>query len=102
MRYKVAERGLLFLFSLGIIMASLSVAVWLIVTGQAAYVDGLFLLLSCLVVALALGLYLKYLVKSAIELSAPVKTAAKATATAPEKLARAVPVAAGQTAAKTQ
>jgi hypothetical protein len=58
----VSERGVLFLFSLGVITACLVAAVWLVATGQAAYIDGLFLLLCCLVIALAFALYLKYLI----------------------------------------
>jgi hypothetical protein len=61
----VPDRGWMFVFSLGVMVACLAVAVWLMATGQAAYVDGLFLLISSLVLALAFGLYLGYLIRGA-------------------------------------
>ena len=89
--WEMLERGLLFLFSLGVIIASLAAAVWLVTTGQAAYVDGLFLLLTCLVAALAFSLYLRYLIRSAIKADAPVKAAAKTVAGGPKKAAAPAP-----------
>lgn len=61
---EMSDRGLLVVFSLCVIVGCLSAAVWLAVTGQAAYIDGLFLMLSCLVLALAFGLYLRYVIRS--------------------------------------
>jgi len=61
---EMSDRGLLVVFSLCVIVGCLSVAVWLAVTGQAAYIDGLFLMLSCLVLALAFGLYVRYVIGS--------------------------------------
>ena len=75
----MSDRGILLLFSLGVILAALGVAVWLISTGQVAYIDGLFLLVSSLVLALVFSLYVRYLIRS-------VNTAPKKiTATAQEK-----------------
>jgi len=62
----MSDRGVLFVFSLIAIVACLAAAVWLVASGQARYVDGLFLLLSSLVIALAFALYLSYVVKSAM------------------------------------
>lgn len=96
---EVSDRGLLFVFSLCVIAASLAVAVWLAATGQAAYVDGLFLLISCLVLALAFGLYVRYLIRSAM-VGAPVTTPAKSAAAAPEKAASPVPAESRELAGK--
>jgi Ca2+/Na+ antiporter len=77
----MSDRGILLLFSLGVIFAALGVAVWLISTGQAAYIDGLFLLLCCIVLVLTFGLYAKYLVRSVMRAAAQptlAKTAVKA------------------------
>lgn len=61
------DRAGLFLISLFMVVVSLGVAVWLAATGQAAYLDGLFLLLCCLVVALAFGVYIGLLIRRALE-----------------------------------
>jgi hypothetical protein len=77
----MSDRGLLFLFSLLVVVVSLGAAGWLLATGQAASVDGLFLLLTCLLLALSFSLYLVFLVRRAIvrpEKAAP--QAAKAAA----------------------
>jgi hypothetical protein len=63
----VSDRAFLFLFSVVVEIASLAAAGWLLVTGQAGYVDGLFLLLTCLLVALAFGLYLAFMIRRAME-----------------------------------
>jgi hypothetical protein len=68
---EVTDRGTLFLFSLGVSLTALGVAGWLIRTGQTAYIDGLFLLLCCLVLVLAFGLYVRYLIRSVIQAAAP-------------------------------
>ncbi|MBZ5594667.1 MAG: hypothetical protein LAP39_20680 [Acidobacteriia bacterium] len=81
----MSDRGVLFLFGLGVILAALGVALWLITTSQAAYVDGLFLVLSCFVLALAFGLYVKYLIRSVM--AADAKAAVPAPAASREKLA---------------
>jgi hypothetical protein len=76
----MSDRGILFLFSLGVILTALGAAAWLIDTGQARYIDGLLLLICCLILAMAFGLYVKYLIKSAMQATtppaAPVKNAA--------------------------
>ena len=57
------EVAALFLFCVIMVVGPLGVSVWLIATGQAAGVGGLFLLASCLVLALAFGWCLRSLVK---------------------------------------
>lgn len=96
----MSDRGALFLFSLGVIVACLAVAVWLAVTGQAAYIDGLFLLLSCLAVAFAFGLYVRYIIKSAMAGTPTAATEKSAAAT--KKPAPPVPAATEQLAGKTR
>ncbi len=73
---EMSDRGLLVVFSLCVIVGCLSMAVWLAVTGQAAYIDGLFLMLSCLVVALAFGLYVRYVI-GGVTADVPVTATAK-------------------------
>jgi hypothetical protein len=81
----VSDRAILFLFSVAVVIASLAAAGWLLATGQAGSVDGLFLLLTCLLIALAFVLYLVFMIRRAMEsLQAPAaKPAAKASATPP-------------------
>jgi membrane protein DedA with SNARE-associated domain len=74
------DRGFLFLFSIVMIAGSLAAAGYLIVSGQAATVDGLFLLLTALLVAVVFALYVKYMIGRAMEQSAPKPQAAKAPA----------------------
>jgi hypothetical protein len=62
----MSDRGFLFLFSVLVVLASLGAAGWLLASGQAGSVDGLFLLLTCLVVAAAFGLYIGFMIKRAI------------------------------------
>ena len=85
----------MFLFSCAVILASLGAAVWLIATGQAATVDGLFLLLTCLTVAAAFGLYVMFLIKRVMESleqpAAKPAPAKAAPAAAPAKTAPLVP-----------
>lgn len=77
----MSDRGFLFLFSCIVIVASLAAAVWLAATGQAMTVDGLFLALTCLTVASAFALYVRFLIKRVMEsLEAPEPKAAKAPA----------------------
>jgi hypothetical protein len=63
----MSDRGFLFLFSIAMILGGLGTAVWLGATGQAATVDGLFMALTALLVALAFALYLRFMVKRAME-----------------------------------
>lgn len=79
----MSDRGFLFLFSIAMVLGGLGTAVWLGVTGQATTVDGLFMTLTALLVALAFGLYLKFMLKRAMEeVAQPAAPPAKA-ATAP-------------------
>jgi len=82
----------LFLFSCVVILASLGAAGWLVATGQAGSVDGLFLLLTCLTVALAFALYARFIIKLAMESTEqPAAKPAKAVASPPPKTAPLVP-----------
>jgi hypothetical protein len=81
----MSDRGFCFSFSCIVILASLCASVWLVVTGQAAYVDGLFLLLTCLLVAAAFGLYVMFMIHRAMEpVEPPSAKPAKATAAQPK------------------
>ena len=72
----MSDRGFLFLFSLLMIFGGIAAAVWLVVSGQAATVDGLFLALTALLFSLGFALYLKFLVRSANnKAAAPPKSA---------------------------
>ncbi len=77
----MSDRAILFLFSVVVEVASLAAAGWLLVSGQAGSVDGLFLLLTCLLIALAFGLYLVFMIRRAME-PEPVAQPAKAPAAA--------------------
>jgi hypothetical protein len=88
----VSDRAILFLFSVLVEIASLAAAVWLLVTGQAGTVDGLFLFLTCLLIALAFGLYLVFMIKRAME-PAPAPAAQPAKTATPAPQAKPAPVA---------
>ena len=80
----MSDRGLLFLFSLVMIVAGLGSAAWLIASRQAGTVDGLFLLLTALLEAAVFGLYVLYTIRRAMEpAAAPATPVAKAAAAAP-------------------
>jgi hypothetical protein len=80
----MSDRGMLFLFSLFVALASLGAAVWLVLSGQAGSVDGLFLLLTCLLTAFAFGLYILFVIRRTTEsLQAPAPQPAK-TAASPQ------------------
>lgn len=88
----MSDRGFCFSFSCIVILVSLCAAGWLVATGQAATVDGLFLLLTSLLVAGAFGLYVMFMIRRAMEpVEAPAPKAAKAAATAQPKAAPLVP-----------
>ena len=79
----MSDRGFLFLFSCAVILASLVAAGWLVATGQATTVDGLFLMLTCLTIALAFGLYVMFMIRRAMEsVEQPAAKPAKAPAAA--------------------
>jgi len=82
----VSDRAILFLFSIVVVIGSLAAAGWLLATGQAGTVDGLFLLLTCLLAAFAFGLYLVFMIRRALEPApAPAAHTAKAGAAAGAK-----------------
>ena len=87
----MSDRAILFLFSIFMVVASLGAAGWLIASGQAGTVDGLFLLLTCLLLALAFALYVAFLIKRAMQAqqapAAPAKAAAKAQSSTATKAA---------------
>jgi len=80
----MTDRAILFLVSLVMLFASLGAAVWLVVTGQAAYVDGIFLVLVALVVALCFALYICHLYHRTKEELLPAPPGKKKTAPASE------------------
>src|SRR5258708_37955232 len=86
----MSDRALNFLFSVFMIVVCLGTCVLLLMNGQAESVDGLFLILMCLAVALAFGLYLMFMIKRAMEPPPPPpKPAAKpATAAKPAPVAQ--------------
>jgi hypothetical protein len=63
----MSDRGFLFLFSLLMILGGLGTAAWLFISGQAGTVDGLFMLLTALLVAAVFGLYVKFMIGRAKE-----------------------------------
>jgi hypothetical protein len=73
----MSDRGALFLFSLFMILASLGAAAWLLITGQAGTVDGLFLFLTALLSAAVFALYVKFMIGKAMEAQKPAAPAAK-------------------------
>ena len=77
-RLGMSDRGFLFLFSILMILGGLATAGWLVVTGQALTVDGLFLVLTVLLTALCFALYLVFMIRRAMEASAPPEQTAKA------------------------
>ncbi|MBM3775635.1 MAG: hypothetical protein FJW37_10810 [Acidobacteria bacterium] len=74
----MSDRAILFLFSVVVIIGSLAAAVWLVASGQAQTVDGLFLLLMVLLLAVAFGLYCVFLIRRAREEAASALPTAKA------------------------
>ena len=87
----MSDRGFLFLFSILMIIGGVGAAVYLAVTGQAQSVDGLFLVLTALLVAVVFGLYVKYMIGRAMEQSQAPKTQA-VKSPAKESPAKAAPV----------
>ncbi len=74
----MSDRGFLFLFSLLMILGGLATAGWLVASGQAATVDGLFLTLTALLVAAVFALYVKFLIRRAMAPPAQPQKAATA------------------------
>ena len=73
----MSDRALNFLFSVFMVVVCLGTCGLLLINGQAESVDGLFLILMCLAIALAFGLYLMFMIKRAMEPPPPPKPAAK-------------------------
>jgi hypothetical protein len=74
----------LFLFSILMILGGLGTAVWLFISGQADTVDGLFMLLTALLVAVVFGLYVKFMIgRAKEEVAKPASAPAKAGTTSP-------------------
>jgi hypothetical protein len=84
----MADR-ILFIISVVVIVVALASTGWLVASGQAFTVDGLFLLLTCGLVALAFALYLWFLIGRALKAlqPPPAKAAPSATAAAAKKAA---------------
>ena len=75
----MSDRGFLFMFSVLMIVAGAAAVAYLVATGQAATVDGLFLALTALLLAAGFAMYLIYMIRRAME---PAKPAAPAPKTA--------------------
>ena len=71
----MSDRGFLFLFSLLMIAAGVASVGYLVATGQAGTVDGLFLTLTALLLTVCFALYVIYVIRRAMEAAKP-KTAA--------------------------
>jgi hypothetical protein len=76
----MSDRGFLFLFSLAMIALGVAATGYLIATGQALTLDGLFLILTALLFAAGFALYLAYMVRRAMEVPKAPAAAAKAAA----------------------
>jgi hypothetical protein len=82
----MSDRGFLFLFSVFMVLAGLGAAAWLLATGQAGSVDGLFLMLTSLAAALVFAMYLSFLIRRAMaEAQAPDTAKARAADSAAAK-----------------
>lgn len=79
----MSDRALLFIFGVIVILVCLGTTAILLINGQAQSVDGLFLILMCLSVALAFGLYLMFMIKRAMEPPPPPPKPAAAKKTEP-------------------
>jgi hypothetical protein len=82
----MSDRGFLFLFSVLMIAAGGATVAYLIATGQALTLDGLFLTLTALLLAAGFAMYLVYMIRRAMEQAKPApaaKTAASASAAKP-------------------
>ena len=76
------------MFTVLMIVAGLASVAYLVATGQAGTVDGLFLTLTALLLAVCFALYLIYMIRRAMEAAKPSAPAAKtAPATSPTKAA---------------
>ena len=78
----MSDRGFLFVFSVFMIAASGAAVAYLVATGQATTVDGLFLVVTALLTALCFGIYVVYMIRRAMETPKPAPQSAKAGAAA--------------------
>jgi hypothetical protein len=84
----MSDRGFLFLFSILMSAAGAGSVAYLIATGQAGTVDGLFLTLTALLLAVCFALYLIYVIRRAMEAAKPPTPVAKTSpAASPAKAA---------------
>ena len=81
----MSDRACLFLFSLLMIAGGLAFSLWLIATGQALTVDGLFLLLTALLIVAVFGLYVMFLINREREKAKAAAQPAKPAAAAKPK-----------------
>jgi TRAP-type C4-dicarboxylate transport system permease small subunit len=81
----MSDRGFLFLFSVLMIVAGAAAVAYLVATGQAATVDGLFLALTALLLAVGFAMYVIYLIGRAMEPAKPAAQAPKAAASSAAK-----------------
>jgi hypothetical protein len=72
----MSDRGALFLFSIFMVVVSLAAIGYLAVTGQALSFDGLFLVLTALISVAAFGLYIKFVIGTAMDAQAQAAKAA--------------------------
>ena len=63
MKTRISEQFWLLVFSGLLVLLALAVSVWLILSGQIRYLEGIFLLLACGVLALVAGLNIKFLLR---------------------------------------
>jgi len=89
----MSDRGFLFLFSLLMIAGGLGTTAWLVISGQALTVDGLFLVLTALLVAVAFLLYLIFMLRREMEAPAPAKATSAPAKAAAGATAKTAPVA---------
>ncbi len=82
------ERVAVFLFLVAMVAGSLGGAGWLVATGQAASVEGIFLVLVFLVLALVFGVAIYTMIRDAMEAAQPPPAASKPAATALAKPAQ--------------
>jgi hypothetical protein len=87
----MSDRGFLFLFSVLTIIGCLAYCGWVIATGQALTMDGLFMLLTAGLVAAVFGLYVMFMINR--ELEAQKAAAQPAKPPAPAKAKPAAPAA---------
>jgi hypothetical protein len=75
----MSDRAALFLFSLIMVIGGVAADAYLVVTNQIASVDGLFLFCSSCVIVVAFGLYLRWLIGSAVSEAGSQRSRGRAT-----------------------